>query len=121
MRRPAPRNGVLPSGAVKWKPASSSRISAKREVAHRTAAVRHARDVGVVQEHRHAIAREVHVGLDHDRAVGDAALERGERVLGHLARAPAVPDRERAAQGEERVRHRAYVIMRRPMTRPSQG
>ena len=119
MRRPAPRNGVAAVGRVKWKPASSARSAAKREVAHRAAPSRHARDVVVVQQHRHAVAREVHVGLDHHRAVRDAALERGERVLGHLARAAAVPDRERAAQVEERVRASAYGIMRRPMTRAS--
>ncbi len=78
-------------------------------VADAPAAVREARQLVVVDQHGHAVAREVHVGLEDRRAVREGASERGQRVLGRHARGPAVPDDDRRRQREEGMPHRPTV------------
>ncbi len=59
----------------------------------------------VVEGEQHAVGRHVHVGLDVAVAEADRALERRHRVLGPLARAAAVGERDRTRMVEERELH----------------
>ncbi len=69
------------------------------EVAHRARVARDALERGVVEEHRNAVAAELHVGLD-EREVVHGELERRHRVLGRLGAVAAVPDDERGLAGQ---------------------
>ena len=59
----------------------------------------------VVEGKEHAVGGHVHVGLDVAVAEADRALERRHRVLGPLARAAAVGERDRTGMIEERELH----------------
>ena len=59
----------------------------------------------VVEREQHAVGGHVHVGLDVAVAEADRALERRHRVLGPLARAAAVGERDRTWMIEERELH----------------
>ena len=74
-------------------PTSSRRSVGEVEVADRARVAGDALERRVVEEHRHAVAAELHVGLD-EREVVHRELERRHRVLGRLRAVAAVPDDE---------------------------
>ena len=59
--------------------------------------------VGVVEGDEHAVLRDVHVGLEIPEADGHGVLERRHRVLGELARAAAMGERDRPGPVEKGV------------------
>ena len=79
-RTPRPRKGCVPS-ISKRKPGVVAPDLREVELPHRARAVRRALEGIVVNHHDDAVARGVHVELEHAGAVADGALEGDESVL----------------------------------------
>jgi len=88
----------------------------QRQVRDRAAAIGDAIDNRVVQQHRHAVPREMDVGFENRGTRGEAPLECDQRVLGCGARAAAVPDDDRSGEAKVGVPHSAYGTMQRSMS-----
>ena len=78
-----------------WRASVAARVAAYRERQPES------REVRIVHQHRHAVAREPHIGLDRGPAC-ERIGERGERVLGMTTVDPAaVRERESACHDKE--------------------
>ena len=114
-RHPLPRVVAAVPGAD-VEPAQLGEV----EVADRPRVARDALERGVVEEHRHAVAAQLHVGLDEVEVV-HRQLERRHRVLGRLGAVAAVPDDERGVAGQAQRTEDVDRRRRRGGRRDEQG